>query len=73
MTTNILFKYMEGMYIVLQCPQCKKVIFCKPTEELKRDLSMDVLPKCCECLVELERVILADGYALETAKVEIEL
>jgi len=34
---------------------------------------MGVLPQCCECLVELERVILADGYALETAKVEIEL
>jgi len=73
MTTNILFKNMEGFYKALQCPKCKKVIFCKLTEELKRQISMGVPPKCCECLVELEGVYLVDGCPLETAKVEIEL
>jgi len=73
MTTNILFKNMEGDYGVLQCPRCKKLIFLKQSLEGfsyeiegKKYLKQTYL--CCECGVELKPL-----WDIETAKVEIEL
>jgi len=73
MTTAILYKNMEGLYGVLQCPKCKKLIFLK---ESLQQLSIEVEGKkhltqahlCCECMVELKPL-----WDIETAKVEIEL
>jgi len=61
MSTNILYKNMKGLYFVLQCPKCKKVVF------LKEPVKTTEIPMCCECLVQLKKL------DIETAKVEIEL
>jgi len=73
MGINLLFKNMEGLYGVLQCPKCKKLIFLKQSLE---QLSYEVEGKkylkqsylCCECLIKLKPL-----WDIETAKIEIEL
>jgi len=70
---NVVYKNMEGLFGVLRCPKCKKLIFLKKSleqfsYEVEGEKKLKLAYLCCECQVELEPL-----WEIETGKVEIEL
>jgi len=60
--TNLMFKSMKGLYAVLQCPRCKKVLF-----SVQAYVDRVTEYRCCEDGEILMRLDIA------TERVEIEL